>query len=316
MTKLPPLVLLGLTAALSLTACGSAQDVAQVEATTTQSTTSVTTSAPTVSAPTSTAIQTVTAPTSATPTLTPPSSTAATSAPPTPDVAAAPQVGNCYDTGKVAFQQQRDGSEPMNCTQRHTAETFAVFNASAVPNRGEIDRVWRNCQAQFRSYVGNSATVSTLGVTVILPGQDQITAGQHWIRCDAIELPNYNGKAGLPRKGSVKGILSISVPRAFRGCARHWPKVDQPVHFTPCSQNHQAELIPESKNLGGPEASFPGRASSQSDSKSFCESVFQNYVPETTHYYYYFPTARSWRSGSHDTTCWALDTQGDGLPPI
>lgn len=311
MTKLPPLLLLGLAAGLSLSACASAQDVARVDSGVTLSTgatpTAATTAAATTNPPTS-----ATAPTTATPT----SPSITTSATPAPELAASPVVGNCYDTGKGAFQRQRDGSEAISCSERHTAETFAVFQRKGVPNRKQIDRVWRQCQPRFRSYVGNSSTVSKLGLTVILPSQQQTAAGQHWIRCDAIELPNYNGKSGLPRTSSVQGVLAGQVPRAFRGCVRHWPKVDQPVHFTPCDENHQAELIPESLNLGGPEATYPGLASSQGDSKSFCESVFQDYVPETTHYYYYYPTPSSWRSGSHDTTCWALDTQGDGLPPI
>lgn len=308
MTKFPAVRLLGLAAALTLAGCGSAQDVAQVGTTVTGGDVTMTTAPTTATSP----------PTSATPaptSATSPSPEVTTSAS-APSVANRPVVGSCYSIGKAAFQRQRDGSEPIACTRRHTAETFAVFQAHGVPNRKEIDHVWRQCQARFKSYVGDSATVSKLGLTVILPSREQTAAGQNWIRCDAIELPNFNGKAGLPRTGSVRGVLVPQVPRALRGCVRHWPKIDQPVHFTSCNQNHQAELIPESLNLGGPEAAYPGLASAQSDSKGFCESVFQDYVPETTHYYYYYPTPTSWRSGSHDTTCWALDTQGDGLPPI
>lgn len=300
---------LGLVAALSLSACASAQDVAQTAAgTTSPVVTAITSSTPPITTPTLTATPTPTS-ISTTPAVTTHTATA------TP-VAEKPAVGNCYNTGKRAFQRQRDASPPIGCQQQHTAETFAVVDASTEPKRTEIDRAWRECQARFRSYVGDSATVSKLGLTVILPTPDQALAHGGWIRCDAIQLPNYNGKAGVPRTGSLQGVLAGQVPRQFRGCVRHWPKVDQPVHFTSCDENHQAELIPESINLGGPEAKYPGLTSAKNDSKSFCESVFQDYVPETRNYYYYYPTATSWRSGSHDTTCWALDTLGDGLPPI
>lgn len=191
-----------------------------------------------------------------------------------------------------------------------------MYDVGAVPTAAQIDKVRRNCQSGFRSYVGDSATVSKLGMTVMLPGAEQAAVGVRWIRCDAIELANYNGEGGVSRTGSVKGALAAGVPDIFRGCVDHLPKVTQPVHFTSCSQRHQGELIPESLNLGGPQAPFPGSKAVANRSRSFCRGVFQDYVPQTSDYYYYYPTRPSWRSGSHDTTCWALDTRGGGLPPI
>ncbi len=297
---------------LLMTSCASAADVsnaadesAQVqEPTETEPTTPTETTETTATAPTVT-----TAPTEPTEPTTPTETTAE------PELAGPPKVGNCYRTGKVAFQQQRDGSFPVNCGRPHTAETFAVIDVGGSARKAEIDRVWRECQASFKRYVGDSQTVSTLGLTVIQPTADQMLQGQQWARCDAIELPNYNGLGGRLRTGSVAGALEGGVPDEFRGCVRHWPKVDQPVHFTSCRKNHQAELIPESLNLGGPDATYPGQSSVLNASKTFCANIFQDYVPETLNYYYYYPTASSWKSGSHDTTCWALDTEGDGLPP-
>lgn len=226
-------------------------------------------------------------------------------------------VGNCYNTTRRQFRQQRDGSSPVECSSRHTAETFAVFSVSTTPTSDQTDKVWRTCHARFPGYVGAAATLSKLDLALILPSTSQTSAGQTWIRCDVIQKAHYNARVGVSRVGSLQNALSGGVPREFRGCVKHWPKVDQAVHFTPCSQRHQAELIPESLFLGGPEAPFPGTKTSQDRSQQFCESVFQDYVPETNnyYYYYYFPTKASWVSGSHNTTCWALDVKGDGLPP-
>lgn len=248
------------------------------------------------------------------PTTPTPATSTATS--PTQDVAARPKVGNCYDTGKAAFQRQRDDSEPVSCKRRHTAETFAVFTLKSVPSTAKINAVGRACNARFKQYVGGSPTISKLGLTVILPGSEQTAVGQNWIRCDVIELANYNGKGGVPRTGSVKGALDDRVPRTLRGCVRHWPKVDQPVHFTSCQRRHQAELIPESLNLGGPRADYPGRASVVADSKLFCRNTVLDYVPEARNYYYYYPKLSGWRSGTRDTTCWALEREGNGLPAL
>jgi hypothetical protein len=233
-----------------------------------------------------------------------------------PSVAARPQVGNCYRASGAAFRRQRDGSEPVGCHKRHTDETFAVFSAGGAPPRAAIQRVWRQCEGRFRSYVGDSVTVSVLKVIVMLPSKQQIAAGQGWIRCDAIQPPNYAGHSGLPRKGSVKRVLSDRVPKALRGCVRHWPKIEQGVHFTSCRRHHQAELLPVSKNLGHAEAPYPGRRSVKTASRRFCAGVVQHFVPQTRHFYYYYPTPSSWRSSTHNTTCWALDPKGDGLPPI
>lgn len=300
--------------AVLISSCGSAQDVTNASTDETSSPSTTTTSTPTepttATEPTEPTEPTETAETSVTP------SKPTKTKPPKPQLAGRPVVGNCYATGRKAFSNQRDGSFPVACTKKHTAETVAVFNVGTAPLSGDIDRIWRACQPKFTAYVGGSPTISRLGLTVILPSLSQTDAGQGWIRCDAIEQPSYNGGRGITRSGSVAGILSGGVPGPFRGCALHWPKVDQAVIFTSCQRAHQAELIPDSLNIGGPSAPFPGVATSQSRSKSFCESTFQNYVSETRNYYYYYPTAASWKSGSHDTTCWALDLTGDGLPAI
>ncbi len=288
--------------AFLLAACGSAQDVAETGPDESTSSTMTQPSDPT------------SPPTTSEPTPDPSPATETTTA--KPQVAGKPKVGNCYDTGNVAFNQQRDGSSPVACNSSHTAETVAVFAVGDSPDSGVIDKAWRSCQPRFKTYVGDAPTVSTLGLVIMLPSDAQVTAGHRWIRCDAIERSSYNRDVGLPRKGSVKGVLSGSVPDAYRGCVKHWPKVSLAVHFTSCRESHQAELIPEAISLGGPNAEFPGSKTLRTRSQQFCESTFQEYVPETLNYYYYYPTRASWKSGSHDTTCWALDTRGDGLPPI
>ncbi len=308
--------------ALLLTSCASAEDVAQISSEDTSSAPDPTeTIEPTASteatAPTEPS-QTIesTAPTDSTPT--------AVSTPATPtqtpttqeaQLAGKPKVGDCYDITKRQFRQQRDGSFPVRCSRRHTGETFAVFNVSSAPTGSQTDKVWRTCHARFPAYVGDAATLSKLDLTLILPSNDQTSAGQKWIRCDVIQKASYNSRVGVPRTGSLKNTLRGGVPREFRGCVTRWPKVDQAVHFTPCGRRHQAELIPDSLFLGPPEATYPGVATAKTRSQQFCESVFQDYVPETNNYYYYYPTKASWKSGSHNTTCWALDTRGDGLPP-
>jgi hypothetical protein len=294
--------------AVLLSACGSAEDVANATPEPTEST------SPTTSAtePTATSEPSTSEPTTSEPSTSEPTKTKE----PAADVAPRPQVGNCYATDRKGFANQRDGSFPVPCTKQHTAETFAVFNVGTVPLPSDIDRIWRTCQPKFSGYVGGSPTISTLGLTVILPSPAQTDQGQGWIRCDAIQQPSYNGNRGLTRTGTLRNMLAGGVPRQFRGCALHWPKVNQAVIFSSCQRSHQAELIPESINLGGPSAPFPGVTTTQSRSKAFCESTFQDYVSETLNYYYYYPTAASWKSGSHDTTCWALDLTGDGLPPI
>ena len=297
--------------AVLLSACGSAEDISNAASDTADATS--TPSEPTTPTPTETS---ATEPTEPSTSSVPTASEATNTKGPRPQPAPRPVVGNCYATGRKAFANQRDGSSPIPCTQPHTTETFAVFNVGTVPLPADIDRIWRACQPRFREYVGGAPTISTLGLTVILPSPSQTDAGQGWARCDAIHQPSYNGNRGLSRSGSLRNMLAGGVPSEFRGCALHWPKVNQAVIFTSCQQDHQAELIPESVNLGGPSAPFPGVSTTQARSKSFCESTFQDYVSETLNYYYYYPTAVSWKSGSHDTTCWALDLTGDGLPPI
>jgi hypothetical protein len=293
-----------LAVGLVLSGCAKAEDVADDDlagTSTTPDEPTSTLSSPTESSPTESS------PTESTPTDTEPAE---------PELAPAPQVGNCYDVSRSGFQTQRDGSYPVPCARSHTAETYLVARVGPFPESRDIDAVWRKCHDRFRSYVGASATVSTLGIALIMPSNAQVAAGQGWIRCDVIERASFNGRSGLPRTGSLRDALVAEVPDRYRACSKRWPKVLQKVHFSPCDRFHQAELIPESERLGAPDDRFPGVATSRRRSATICESIVLDYVPEALRYYYYYPTRSSWGAGSRDTVCWALDTNGDGLPPI
>jgi hypothetical protein len=216
----------------------------------------------------------------------------------------------------IGFRRQKDGSFPVACSKRHTAETYLVATVDPFPSRRQIDQVWRRCHDRFRSYVGASATVSTLGIALILPSAPQVRDGAGWVRCDVIERTSYQGKIGDVRTGTVRNILVNNVPDRFRACTKRWPRVTAKVRFSACTRFHQAELVPESRRLARPAAPFPGRKASRTRSANYCEDAVLDYVPEALRYYYYFPTRGSWRAGTRDTVCWALDPNGNGLPPI
>jgi hypothetical protein len=289
---------------LALAGCASAADVADEAAGT--STTSE--PAPTEPSP-STEPTEPTVPSEPTAPTEPPE-------PPEPELASRPEVGNCYAVKNRDFLRQRDGSFPVKCREPHTAETYAVFRVDPYPVSPQIDGIWRKCHDRFRAYVGASENVSKLGVALIMPGTRQVIEGQGWIRCDVIERVNFNGQVGLERTGSVRNVLADGVPKRFRGCVRHWPRPNKAVHFTSCDVSHQAELIPEAIRIGGPRAPFPGVGVTRQRSQTFCENTVLDYVPEALNYYYYFPTRASWRAGTRDTVCWALDKDGQGLPAL
>lgn len=282
---------------LAAVGCSQAQDVADADTTPSRSVTSP--------AEPSSSDHPSTPPS----TPTPPATTS-------PDHDSDPQIGFCYDAERRAFSTHRDGSEPVPCAAPHTAETFAVFGGRTLPDTDRLHRLRRLCATRFASYVGAPPTVSRVGMTLMEPSASEIAAGATWVRCDAIEVASFNVSIGISRTGSLRDALARTVPVALRGCANHWPKVYQAVHFTSCRTRHQAELIPEARVLGGPDAPYPGRAQARKASRTFCEAAFQRYVTSTTHFYYYYPTAASWVSSTHATTCWAVDPSGAGLPPL
>ncbi|MGH3506711.1 MAG: septum formation family protein, partial [Nocardioidaceae bacterium] len=276
-----------LSVGLALSGCAKAEDVADAA----PPETSTSPDEPPESTPT-----TESTPTESSPTVTTPTQTK----PPESELASTPAVGNCYNVSKLGFKRQRDGSFPVPCKRTHTSETFLVSRVGTSPGPNEIDAVWRTCHDKFRGYVGGSATVSTLGIALIMPSTGQTVAGQGWVRCDVIERANFNGKGGVARTGSLRDTLAEEVPDRFRACSKRWPKVLQKVHFSSCDRFHQAELIPESKRIGGPDDPFPGLPTSRSSSAAYCERRVLEYVPEALRYYYYYPTRASWSAGSRD----------------
>lgn len=288
-----------LALAATLTGCARAQDITGASSPP-QRTATITPTIPTIS------IEPITPPV---PTAVIPTSTAPAAAP-------RPRVGNCYDAGTSAFKNHRDGSRPVPCSATHNTETYSVWPASSFPDTATLDHIRRQCAARFIAYVGASPMVSTLETAFFTADAAQVESGQIWVRCDAIKVDTFQVKIGLPVTGSVKGVLAGKVPRQFRACTQHWPPGSADVHLSSCTQPHQGELIPESLTLGGPEAPYPGVSTVQTRSRSFCQDVFQNYTPQTTHYEYYYPTAASWETSTHTSACWSFVPEGEGLPGI
>lgn len=115
-------------------------------------------------------------------------------------VAQAPQVGDCWLPQELSgpLLLQRGGSEPVDCTDRHTAITYAVgsFPDNAAYPRANVDvgtwpmEVWEQlvtvCDVTAMQEKLALWHYSRIQPVIYLPSRSEWQDGQRWLRCDVM----------------------------------------------------------------------------------------------------------------------------------
>ncbi len=228
-----------------------------------------------------------------------------------PDLSA-PAVGPCRDLDAETVAAPSDDTEPVDCTRRHTAQTFLVgsFDAAATKDTAYDDealgaQVARTCGPRFRRFTG--ATDSLALRTIVTwawwrPSEEAWKEGARWFRCDVVARSTSDELAPLPR--TAKGLL-LGIPDArWMVCADGAKVADAPR--VACTEEHTWRAV-SAVSIGKKRDPWPGSRLVEVRSRDFCSDwvgAWTNYSLDYQFAYTWFGKD-DWASGNRLTVCWA-----------
>lgn len=228
----------------------------------------------------------------------------------------APRVGACRALVPEDVRQPSNASETVDCSQPHTAETFAVgqlparFDDAAwdAPALGSF--AYRTCGARFGEFLGADESMimrAMVSWAWFRPSEKAWQKGARWYRCDVVgggeQSTSY---ADLPR--TAKGLLAQRRTDRWMVCALG-PTVAGSKKV-PCTTEHQWRAVTSIK-LGEPDDPYPGDKVVQAKTRDYCSDsvgAWLGYPADYDFSYTWFHEAE-WKAGNRLSVCWAKTPQ-------
>lgn len=227
---------------------------------------------------------------------------------------AAPRVGQCYATPDEVLAAPHDPTSPVDCSQPHTLETYAVLHPEHRLDRATMARMDQQCVQRIKPFLGGGDFAQTaVSVYYFTPAPAQRRDGDLWVRCDAGVVTDTAVTGARPVTGSLRGAFAHGVPEAYRRCLDGAPDPTAPLPLVPCTGPHVAEQMPSGVDLGDLGDRYPGTEALTRRANERCARVVQAQVPEAARSLVVVPTASMWRGGATTAQCWALAPPGERL---
>lgn len=235
---------------------------------------------------------------------------------PEPTSTEPPEVGACrlLDAEDVALPS--NDSPIVDCSQRHTAETFEVQELPAdlhdlVPGDPSIGaHVYQTCSRSFADFL--QADESAVMRTVVswawfAPDEAAWEAGARWFRCDVVgggpQLTDYR-----PLPETARGLLEGMPPDEWMVCAAGRTVNGSPK--VPCSQPHTWRAVTTIK-VGEPDEEYPGDRIVEVTTRDFCSDSVGAWLgyPDSYEFGFTFFKRAEWEVGNRRSVCWARTQQ-------
>lgn len=234
------------------------------------------------------------------------------SADPAADSSAAPDVGACRMLALSDVAQPSNATQPVPCTQAHTAQTYAVgslpqqFAQASYDDTDVAAYAFRTCTKRFIHFTGADESLAMrtiLSWAWFRPSTAAWAAGARWYRCDVIgggdQTSHY---VDLPTK--TKGLLLGRPSDAWMVCAQG-ATVSGSVKL-PCTQKHDWRAV-TTIVLGGNADPYPGDQLVQVRTRAFCSKSVGAWLDYPVDYdfgYSWFHQSE-WDAGNRRSVCWA-----------
>lgn len=225
-----------------------------------------------------------------------------------------PEVGDCRKLdGDTVYSGYTDsGATPVACGKRHNTQTVYVTSAKGAARkalkRGDSNTVFEimlpTCRAKLASWTGGDVARlgrTTFGVVVGVPPAKDVGLGADWIRCDA-SLDGADGRPqALPKQ--TKGVLRKDTSD-YDLCVRG-DFSRRGTTIVPCGKSHDYRAV-ASIRLGDPAAGYPGETAVRKVLKRRCPSEATSFLGSSARYGYTYPTRPQWSTSTGLGTCYAL----------
>jgi hypothetical protein len=232
------------------------------------------------------------------------------------DAVEAPEVGACRLLTPADARQPTNASRVVDCSERHTAETFAVDELPDDLKNEDYDSpklaafAYETCSSKLQHYLGGD--VSTVMRTIVSwvwfrPSEKAWDKGARWYRCDVVGGgTGSTSYVALP--ATVEGLLATQPANDDWMACVNGSSV-QSAPRIPCSAKHNWRAVTTIK-VGDPGDPYPGDKAVQETTRDYCSSsvgAWLGYPPDYDFGYTWFHQAE-WDAGNRRSVCWAATT--------
>ena len=224
----------------------------------------------------------------------------------------APENGLCRVLDVSAIDQPSDGTEPVDCGEQHTAETFYVGEFAEDTDYDDpalAGEVYDSCQKRWVKFTGADTSLalrSILSWAWFRPSASAWEDGARWFRCDVVGgLDRPDGLVPLPK--TTKGVLLGIPPDRWLACVDADAVQDAP--YVSCEEEHTWRAV--STIVVSEKEKYPGDRLVEVLSRDFCSDsvlAWLDYPPQYDYAYTYFGEAE-WEAGNNRAVCWTRTAQ-------
>jgi hypothetical protein len=227
-----------------------------------------------------------------------------------------PALGACRVLAPRDIDRPSNDTEPVACSSKHTAQTYAVgtFPAALVDKGMDSPAlggyVYDRCHSRFQRFLGGDESLvlrSTLTWAWFRSSADAWRAGSHTWRCDVVGGGDQS-KEFVTLPATAKGLLLGKPDDRWLVCV-NGPTVTGSVKI-PCSDKHTWRAV-TTVVLGKKQAAYPGDRLSEVRTRDYCSGsvgAWMNYPVDYDYGYTWFHEAE-WKAGNRRSICWAKTDQ-------
>ncbi len=232
------------------------------------------------------------------------------------DAVEVPELGACRELVPADVEEPANATRTVDCSEPHTAETFAVGTLPEELHGEEYDGrrlgefAYHECTDRFEKFLGaDESTVmrSILGWAWFRPSEEAWDEGARWYRCDVVGGGEDTGEY-LELPETAEGLLSPPPKDRWMACAVG-PTVAG-SEKVPCSEPHEWRAVTTIK-VGDDDEEYPGDRVVEVTTRDFCSDsvgAWLNYPLDYEFGYTWFHEPE-WKAGNRRSVCWARTEQ-------
>ncbi len=232
------------------------------------------------------------------------------------DTVEVPELGACRQLTVESISLPSDATVAVPCTQRHTAQTYAVGDMPATFAAAEYDSpevgafAFETCTTQLEKFLGGDVSLAMRSIVTwawFRPSESAWADGARWYRCDAVGGGEQSASlVALPE--TARGLLQGRPDDKWLACVEG-PSVDSGLKI-PCTRPHDWRAVTTIK-LGEPADEYPGDSLVEVKTRDFCADSVEawlNYPVDFDYGYTWFHEAE-WDAGNRRSICWAKTSE-------
>ncbi|WP_232676997.1 septum formation family protein [Nocardioides sp. R-C-SC26] len=229
------------------------------------------------------------------------------------DAVEAPRLGACRMLTVADLAEQTNATVTVPCSERHTAQTYAVGDLPADLRDADRDSAevgafaYDTCSTKLQKFLGADESLAMRTIVSwawFRPSARAWDKGARWYRCDAVGGGDHSlSLAALPSP-SAEGMLQGRPDDRWMVCAQGASVSESPK--IACSQPHDWRAVTTIK-VGEPNEAYPGDQEVEITTRDFCSDsvgAWLNYPVDFEYGYTWFHQDE-WDAGNRRSVCWA-----------